>query len=238
MMSPATLRQHVTETLSTFREVVLMPRDIAPSLPRNLTAEDDVVVMVHGFFASAGVWRPMKAALAYGTGSSVASFSHAPGVGVDRIARSLAKLVNHIPSSCRVHLIGHSLGGLVARHYVQELGGHTRVAQTISLGSPFGGTKVAHPFPFLVGRDLSNHSPLLARLRERAHVHDVPHTSFVGDGDIMVVPSESAIFPRGDVVVLPNCGHNTLLFHRESIAQVVDRVRAVQEAAKRERAGA
>jgi hypothetical protein len=68
-------------------------------------------------------------------------------------------------------------------------------------------------------------------------VHDVPHTSFVGDGDIMVVPSESAIFPRGDVVVLPNCGHNTLLFHRESIAQVVDRVRAVQEAAKRERAG-
>jgi pimeloyl-ACP methyl ester carboxylesterase len=235
MMSTAALRQHFTETISTFREVVLMPRDIAPSVPRDLRHEDDVVVMVHGFFASAGVWRPMKRALAYSTGASVASFSHAPGVGIDRIARSLARLVERVPPYCRVHLIGHSLGGLVARYYVQELGGHTRVAQTISLGSPFGGTSRAHPFPFLVGRDLSHHSPLLARLRARAHEHDVPHTSFVADGDIMVVPPESAVFPRGDVVVLPSCGHNTLLFHRESIAHVVDRVRTIQEAAKRER---
>jgi triacylglycerol lipase len=235
MMTPATLRQHFTETISTFREVVLMPRDIAPSVPKGLRHEDDVVVMVHGFFASAGVWRPMKRALAYGTGANVATFSHAPGVGIERIARSLAKLVERVPSYCRVHLVGHSLGGLVARYYVQEMGGHTRVSQTISLGSPFGGTSRAHPFPFLVGRDLSHRSPILARLRERAHEHDVPHTSFVGDGDIVVVPADSAVFPRGDVVVLPNCGHNTLLFHGESIARVVDRVRAVQEAAKRER---
>lgn len=235
MMTPAVLRQHVTETISTFREVVLMPRDIAPSVPRDLRHEDDVVVMVHGFFASAGVWRPMKRALSETTGARVASFSHAPGVGIDRIARSLARLVERVPVGCRVHLIGHSLGGLVARWYVQELGGHTRVTQTISLGSPFGGTERAHPFPFLVGRELSRRSPLLARLRARAHEHDVPHTSFVGDGDIMVVPSESAVFPRGDVVVLPRCGHNTLLFHRESIARVVDSVRAVQEAARRAR---
>ena len=50
-----------------------------------------------------------------------------------------------------------------------------------------------------------------------------------------IVRDGRAVFPRGDVVVLPNCGHNTLLFHRESIAQIVDRVRAVQETAKRER---
>jgi pimeloyl-ACP methyl ester carboxylesterase len=235
MMTTATLRQHFTETISTFREVVAWPLDVAPSVPRALRHEDDVVVMVHGFFATAGVWRPLKRAVADSTGSHVASFSHAPGAGVDRIARSLARLVDRIPAHCRVHLVGHSLGGIVARYYVQELGGHTRVSQTISLGSPFGGTVHANPFPFLVGRDLSHHSPLLARLRARAHEHDVPHTSFVGDGDIMVVPAESAVFPRGDVVVLPNCGHNTLLFHRESIAQIVDRVRAVQETAKRER---
>ncbi len=237
MMTSATLRQHVTETISTFREVVLMPRDIASFVPRDLRHEDDVVVMVHGFFASAGVWRPMKRALAQGTGASFASFSHAPGEGVDRIARRLGRLVDRVPPGCRVHLIGHSLGGLVARYYVQELGGHTRVSQTISLGSPFGGTERAHPFPFLVGKDLSRRSPLLARLRERAHEHDVPHTSFIGDGDLMVVPSDSAVFPRGDVVVLPKCGHNTLLFHRESIARVVDSVRAIQETARRARDG-
>jgi triacylglycerol lipase len=231
----ASLKAQVTETISTLREVYLMPRDLSPVLPGQVDHADDVVVLVHGFFASAGVWRPMKQTLTEVTGAKVASFTHAPGVGIDRIARSLAKIVERISARSRVHLIGHSLGGLVARWYVQELGGHTRVAQTISLGAPFGGTERAHPFPFLVGRDLGRSSPLLARLRERAHEHDVPHTSLVGEGDLMVVPAESAVFPRGDVIVLPRCGHNTLLFHTDSIARVVDRVRRMQEQARRER---
>lgn len=229
----ATLRVQVKETLSTLHEVALMPRDIIPVVPKEVAHEDDVVVLVHGIFASAGVWRPMKRTLVERTGAKVASFTHAPGVGIDRIARSLAKLVARIPSRCRIHLVGHSLGGLVARWYVQEHGGHERVTQTISLGSPFGGTARAHPFPFLVGRELGRASPLLARLRARAHEHEVAHTSIVGHKDIIVVPVESAVFPRGEVVVLPQCGHNTLLFHADSIARVVDRVRIVKDAARR-----
>lgn len=224
----AALRVQVTETIATLHEVVLMPRDLVPVVPKKLDHEDDVVVLVHGIFASAGVWRPMKRALTERTGAKVASFTHAPGAGIDRIAKSLGKLVARIPSTCRVHLVGHSLGGLVARWYVQEHGGHERVTQTISLGSPFGGTSRAHAFPFLVGRELGRASPLLARLRSRAHEHPVPHTSVVGHRDIVVVPGESAAFPRGDVVVLPQCGHNTLLFHADSIARVVERVRLVQ----------
>ncbi len=227
------VRAQFVETLSTLREVVLMPRDLGPVVPREAAGEDDIVVLVHGIFASAGVWRPMKQTLSKETGAKVASFTHAPGVGIERIAKSLAALVERMPVGCRVHLVGHSLGGLVVRWYVQELGGHARVTQTVSLGSPFGGTERAHPFPFLVGRELGRSSRLLARLRARAHEHDVPHTSLVGDEDMVVVPRESAVFPRGEVIVLPHCGHNTLLFHDDSIANVVERVRRVQREARR-----
>ncbi len=227
-----TLRSRVTETLATLREVVLMPRDIVPVVPMQAAAGEDVVVLVHGFFASAGVFRPMKNHLVEKTGAQVASFTHAPGVGIARIAASLKRLVDRIPEGCRVHLVGHSLGGLVARWYVQEQGGHRRVAQTISLASPFGGTERARPFRFLVGAELCRTSPLLARLRARAHEHDVPHTSIVGDGDSMVVPCESAVFPRGDVHVLPGRGHNSLLFDAESIAHVAERIRSVQALVK------
>jgi pimeloyl-ACP methyl ester carboxylesterase len=228
-------RAQVNETLSTLREVVLMPRGLAPVVPRELRHEDDVVVVVHGIFASAGVFRPMTQALSRGAGAKVASFTHAPGIGIERIARRLAEIVERVPARCRVHLVGHSLGGLVARWYVQELGGHARISQTISLGSPFAGTERAHPFPFLVGRELARESPLLARLRARAHEHDVPHTSIIADGDLIVVPRDSAIFPRGEVVVVPRCGHNTLLFHTASIARVVERVRRAQAAALSQR---
>ncbi len=231
----SSLKAQVTEGISTLREVVLMPRDVFSVIPAKVEQEDDVVVLVHGFFASAGVWRPMKRALANATGAKVASFTHAPGVGIDRIARSLARIVEGIPAGCRIHLVGHSLGGIVSRYYVQELGGHARVSQTISLGSPFGGTERADPFPFLIGRELCRTSPVLARLRSRAHEHDVPHTSFVGEGDLMVVPAASAVFPRGELVIVPRCGHNTLLFHSESIARVVECVRVTQDNARRER---
>jgi pimeloyl-ACP methyl ester carboxylesterase len=233
LASEPTFRARFTETLSTLREVVLMPRDIVPVVPERIHPTDDVVVLVHGFFASAGVFRPMRRQLVEQTGAKVASFTHAPGASIARIAKSLASIVERVPVGCRLHLVGHSLGGLVARWYVQELGGHRRVAQTISLGSPFGGTERARRFRFLVGAELHRTSPVLARLRARAHEHDVPHTSIVAEGDQMVVPCESAVFPRGDVHVLPGRGHNTLLFDPESIAHVVDRVRKVQALAKR-----
>jgi pimeloyl-ACP methyl ester carboxylesterase len=227
--APATLRARVTNTVATLREVALMARDITPVVPAQVAPSDDVVVLVHGFFASAGVFRPMRRHLMNDTGAKVASFTHAPGAGIERIARSLAKIVAQIPADCRVHLVGHSLGGLVARWYVQELGGHTRVAQTISLGSPFGGTELARRFNFLVGADLHRTSPVLARLRARAHDHDVPHTSVVAEADAMVVPTESAVFPRGEVIVLSGRGHNSLLFDPESITNVVQRVRRLQK---------
>lgn len=223
-----TIRARITETVATLREVALMPRDIGGVVPQALAPSDDVVVLIHGFFASAGVFRPMKRQLE-GTGAKVASFTHAPGAGIERIAKSLAKLVDRIPTDCRVHLVGHSLGGLVARWYVQELDGHHRVTQTVSLGSPFGGTERARPFPILIGRELVRTSPLLARLRARAHDHEVPHTSIVGDHDQMVVPCESAVFPRGDVHVLGGRGHNSLLFDPESIAHVVGRIRKMRD---------
>ncbi len=228
--TPWSVRSRLTETLATLREVALMTQDIAPIVPVHAASHDDVVVLVHGFFASAGVFRPMRERLVSEAQAKVASFSHAPGAGIERIGRSLARLVARIPAGCRIHLVGHSLGGLVARWYVQELGGHERVTQTISLGSPFGGTERARPFRFLVGADLCRTSPLLARLRTRAHEHAVPHMSIVADADRVIVPCESAIFPRGEVTVLPGRGHNSLLFDPDSIATVLRCIRERQPA--------
>lgn len=217
----------VTEALATLREVVLMPFDVGTVIPET-RAEDHVVVFVHGFMATAGVFRPMRRHLERHAGVRTASFTHLPGRGVDAIARDLKAVVDRIDRRASVHLVGHSLGGLVARWYVQELGGHERIAQTISLGSPFGGTDVAHSLPVLVGAELVRHSRLLARLRERAHHHDVHHTSIVGDADDMVVPWQSGIFPTGDVLARPGLGHNGLLYDEEVLEHVLHRLKNAQ----------
>jgi pimeloyl-ACP methyl ester carboxylesterase len=181
-----------------------------------------VVVLVHGFCASAGVFRPLAARLEQETGARIATFTHAPGAGVRRIAKSLAELVSRIPSGTRITIVGHSLGGVVTRWYVQELGGHERVERTLSLGSPFGGVDVPR---YLVGADLHHDSALLRRIRERAHHFDVPHTSVVAENDTLVPGISTACLGIGDVVVLRKRGHNTLLFDPEVAGLVIDRIR-------------
>lgn len=198
-----------------------MRHDLGPVVPEH-RAGDDVVVLVHGFFASAGVWRPLKKRLEE-EGARVATFTHAPGATVRFIAKQLAKLVDRIHVGARVHIVGHSLGGVVARWYVQESGGHTRVTQTISLASPFGGAPAAQRFPILVGNDLVPHSHVLTRLRSRAHVHDVPHLSITSDADRMV-PSRAAAHQRHDFVLVPGIGHNSMLYDDQIVDIVVDRV--------------
>jgi triacylglycerol lipase len=209
------------ERLALLREVALMPRDLAAVVPE-ARAGEDVVVLVHGFLASAGVFRPMRARLEREAGAHVATFTHAPGVGIRRIARRLGALVDRLPAGTRITVVGHSLGGVVARWYVQELAGHARVARTISLGSPFGGIDVP---PLLVGADLHEQSSLLRRIRDRAHLCGVPHTSIVAEDDSVVVGVETASLGFGDVVVVPKRGHNALLFCERVAGLVIDSVR-------------
>jgi triacylglycerol lipase len=212
----------VAESIATLREVVLSPLDLAPVVPV-ARAGDDVVVLVHGFCATAGVFRPMRARLEREAGARVATFTHAPGVRIRRIAHNLARLVDCVPRGARITIVGHSLGGIVARWYVQEMAGHERIARTISLASPFQGVDVP---PLLVGRDLHPGSSLLRRVRERSHESPVPHTSIVAGEDRLVPGVHTACLGVGDVIVLPGRGHNALLFDDEVAGHVIDRMRA------------
>jgi triacylglycerol lipase len=209
------------ERLALLREVTLVAHDLAAVVPE-AQAGDDVVVLVHGFLASAGVFRPLRARLERDAGARVATFTHAPGAGIRRIARRLGALIDGLPRGTRITVVGHSLGGVVARWYVQELGGHTRVVRTISLASPFGGVHVPQ---VLVGADLHEQSALLRRLRERAHLAGVPHTSIVAEDDTVVVGVETASLGFGEVVVLPRRGHHALLFCERAAGLVIDRIR-------------
>ena len=212
------------QAISTLREIARVRADLLPVVPHAI-AGDDVVVVVHGFLATAGIFRPLRARLEREAGARIASFSHAPGLGVKRIAQQLGGIVDRIPAGTRIHLVGHSLGGLVARWYVQEGGGHARVAQTIAIATPFGGAKLAARFKVFVGNDLHPGSDVLARLRDGASgTANVPHLSIAGTADRVVSPA-CARFGASEIAVLEGRGHNQLLFDREAIDLVVSRVR-------------
>lgn len=222
------------EAMAFARQAWLLRHDLLePVVPANVGEDDDVVVFLHGLFASAGVLRPMRAQIMRHQGMHAAALSYGPGPGVDKIAGRLTGLLRDLPSTASIHLVGHSLGGIVARYYAQEIV-DPRVVQTISLSSPFAGVPRAAWLGFEGARDLDPDSPLLRRLRLRSSAHAIPHLSIIAGADRIVKSPIAHALPGGDVTVMKDRGHNTLLFDEEVARVVEQRILDLRRARRRD----
>ncbi|MCK8677213.1 alpha/beta fold hydrolase [Streptomyces lichenis] len=146
--------------------------------------------------------------------------------------RTAAELLGrHVEEVCarsghaRIDLVGHSLGGLIARYYVQRLGGDRRVRTLVTLGTPHSGT-VAVP-PAGLHPLVRQMRPGSSVLRELAGPAPGCRTRFVGfwsDLDALMSPAETARIDHPDLtaenVRVTGIGHLALLFHPAVAAAV------------------
>ncbi len=189
---------------------------------------DRIAVFVHGFMASGPVFDPMRLAVTARTGLATLDFSYGLLDGFEATAARLAATIERLaPDPVRISLVGHSLGGLVARWYVQELGGRSRVDRLVTLATPHGGTRVARYAPPALRDVLLPGSPVLARLgRSASNGIALPHTVIVPREDRMIVPLENAYaVDDAEIVHVDEVGHNEALFHPLVHDLVVDALR-------------
>jgi len=220
------LRTTALAAMAFARQAVLLPRDTgAPVVPRGLGPREPVVVFMHGLFASAGVLRPMRERVERALGVRTATLSYLTGPSATELAARLGALVDALPRDAPLHLVGHSMGGVVTRYYAVKLAPH-RVRSTIALASPFGGIRGLGALPFDGARDLAENSPILRELRLARPPRPVPHLSIIAGSDALVSSPAAHALPDGEVHVLPDRGHNTVLFDDEAIALVIRTLRA------------
>lgn len=216
------------EAIALARQAALLHRDLGNVVPE-VAPGDDLVILVHGFLATAGVLRPLGAAIRRETGARIASFTHLPGVSVRDIAERVARLVASLPPvPLRIHLVGHSVGGLAVRYFVGVLGGDARVASTVSIASPFAGTRRAVGLPGALMRDLCPGSELLRCLRESSTL--VPHLAIAGDRDLMV--RDGGSFEGALTLVIEGTAHNSVVYDSRTVRAVIAHVRDAARSAR------
>jgi pimeloyl-ACP methyl ester carboxylesterase len=219
------LRVATREARAFMRLARLLPRDLDSWVPVGVKQGEDVVVLVHGALATAGAWRPLRERFER-QGKHVATFTYWPSCGVADIASEIGRVLRQVPLHARIHLIGHSLGGLGVRWFVQELPTDPRIVQTIAVASPFAGARGARFLPGPAGRDMQSGSPVLTRLFASADRCALPHLSIFGTADTAVAPSTS--FPVGERMVIEGAGHNMLLFDERVVRSITERVAAAR----------
>ena len=236
-LSPAALRGAAVETAWTTAHLALYPFGLAAEharerrAPRTLdelspvqrglvmaNAAGTPIVLVHGWVDNRSVFTLLSRALRRkGFGRVVTMNYSVLTHDVHRAAGRLASLVEDLCAETghdEVHLVGHSMGGLVARYYVQCLGGDARVHTCVTLGAPHAGTHAARLF---VGRALSQlrpGSPLVRELAEPAPGCRTRFVAYWSDIDALVMPRESARLDHPDLdvrrVLVHGVGHNSL----------------------------
>ena len=197
--------------------------DDLPPVQRGLLLGDVVaagtpILLVHGLVDNRSVFAVLRRALRRRGFGQVLTFDYSPLLSDVRTAsEQLAAVVERTCESTgyeRVHVVGHSLGGLVARYYVQRLGGDARVHTLCTLGSPHSGTWAAHLLPSRLLRQLRPHSPLLAELEAPTPGCRTRFVAFWSDLDHLIVPKRSARIDHPDLsarnVLLRGVGHMSL----------------------------
>jgi alpha/beta hydrolase fold len=258
LCTPATLTGGLTELAWVGAHVLLYPfgtrteplrpdgrfrPGVQPPAVRALFADDPLaartpVLLVHGLVDNSSVFAVMRRSLRRRGFASVCSWNYSPLLG--DVAEGAHDLAAHVERICQetgheqVHVVGHSLGGLIARYFVQRLGGDRRVDTLVTLGTPHQGSRWAHVVPTPLIRQLRPSSPLYQELAEPARGCGTQITAIYSDIDQMVLPTSSGRCDHPDLgarnVLVRGVGHMSLPIHRGILDEVAGTLAGVRRA--------
>jgi pimeloyl-ACP methyl ester carboxylesterase len=189
------------------------------------------VILLHGFAMNRTNWVWLGRRLARRGLGPLYGTSYFSPQSVRRSAEHLARFIERVrarESAERVDIVAHSLGGVVARYYIECLGGAPQVGRVITIGSPHLGTRVAH-FGLFIPSALETcaGSPLFSELGPPRARDGIEYTSVWSRADAIIEPPESSsIAPVGHDCVFDDLGHLSLLLSPRVLAAVADRLAA------------
>jgi triacylglycerol lipase len=175
-------------------------------LHHRVEAAETPILLVHGIVDNHAIFTVMEYALRRRGFLTLSTYDY--GLLTQSIPRAAARLGEAIDKLStetgyeRIHVIGHSLGGLIARYYVQRLGGDHKVHTLVTLGTPHQGTQLAWAAPLLpLLRQLTPKSPVIQSLNEPAPECRTRFIAFHSDIDHLVVPTRNARLDHPDLNV-------------------------------------
>ena len=205
---PASGRRGVSRSIVTSLGLALLLAVGGAGAGTALAADPDPVLLVHGYRGDPSTWADMIARFAAEGRTAVAIDlpSEDNVVNAARIRDFIAD-----KGWSRVDLVGQSMGGLSARHFVKFLKSSARVDSYVSLGTPQYGIYSACLLPRTYGGQMCPSSSFLRDLNRK---DDTPGgaawTTIYSTGDELVPNSASRLDGGACHVQVSGVSHNDM----------------------------
>lgn len=223
------LRSAVSETVI----LILHPLGLYPRLWKDATEGKDLVVLAHGLFHNQSAWVLFRRWL-HGRGFSTACLSYASWGAqwdetVARMRGDLTSLLARHPDR-DVHLVGHSMGGLLLWSALAQLEDtdSVRIKSLVTMGTPFAGSKLS-PFALTsLGRYLGYKGETVRRVTALPLPAHVRRLALHSPADNMVLPNSAlrCAAPGWNETRTGPVSHVAMLHSREvfrEVARWIDR---------------
>ncbi len=172
----------------------------SPSLAKSESATR--VVLVHGIFQNGHSFIPMKKQLEkQGFDCIIPKLKPADArSGLETLAAQLQREIEQKwGKDAEFHIVAHSMGGLVSRYYLQELGGHEHCQTLVTLATPHYGTKTAYLYPGKGAWQMRPQSDFLQQLDASSHrLEKIRLISYRTPLDLVILPSTSSHWEIAD----------------------------------------
>ncbi|TLM66819.1 MAG: alpha/beta fold hydrolase [Deltaproteobacteria bacterium] len=214
----------LTECACLLLTLVLRPLGWLPARLAAAPARRPPVLLLHGLFQNRSCLLPLAWRLRAAGFRHVVTINTPPWHDLEELTTRVETAVKQLHAASdgqRICLIGHSMGGLLACHYLQSRDGAPLVAHCVTLGTPHHGSKLAPLAVTRLGRSLHPGSALLARIHAAPLPAGVGFTAIYSRHDNIIVPMENARLDGAGNVELSGLGHTALLFSAQTAAAVV-----------------
>ena len=175
---------------------------------------DAPVLLLHGVLCNAGSMHDLRVGLVARGVGPVYTLSYGPPLAsIDSFIDQLAGKIDAILAATgarQVAIVGHSMGGLIARAYLRRHGPQ-RVGTVITIGTPHKGSVHAWLFPGVSLGQLRPSNAWLAELGRARPSKEVRIVSIWSWHDSMVAPQTSAELAGAENIALAGIGHNALV---------------------------
>jgi len=223
---PHALRIAFAEWCMALAVSALRPVGFLP-LPGATTRGPRPIVVLHGYAMNRANFVLLARRLAAVGLGPIYGFEYWTLGRVAAGARQLGWFVDQVreaTGSDEVDIVGHSMGGVVARYYVAFGGGDARVRNLVTLGSPHAGTDVSAVGIGHASKELIAGSQLLTRLgASPAPVH-ARLTTILSEADALVPARSQPPIVGAERIVYPDLGHVALLGSRRVARDVIARL--------------
>lgn len=186
------------------------------------------VVLVHGFLENGSAFRMLKKRLEkLGVECLVPKLNPSDGRGgLEGLAERLKRDIDSTYGPEQpISIIAFSMGGIVSRHYLQNLGGASRCQKLFTISSPHHGTQAAWIYPTKGAGQMRPGSQFLADLAEsQSRLGEMPVVSYRTPMDLIILPPVSSVWDRAINLEYPVLLHPLMLTSDAVLADVERRL--------------